>query len=565
MDFHPTLCFQLLQDQLPYKLPHINDSLSVKEAASAALLSSFLKKWLPPDPKPLDAVAKQMFLNCNARCSSVTFDIENPLYSILVRAKSLLHESFLSGYLQENCLTLHAAMQHGRMGPGASIGTKHTDFYHKMFSAELTFTKEGLYKFYQGGLSSTWLEAEITRHENYGEQVVSGSKLSTVPKNCKTNRTICTEPSLNMFFQLGAGRIIEGLLLKRHNIDLSTQPDVNRDFALRGSIDGSFATIDLSSASDTISLPLVEFLLPRSTVAVLKLMRSEYTVVDGVEVKLEMMSSMGNGFTFPLQTIIFATLVRASYEFLGIIPKAFGENRNYAVFGDDIICTREAYECVCAVLGMAGFLVNDEKSFNLGAFRESCGRDYFRGTDVRGVYLRKVENEQDVYSIFNRLARWSIKHCIDISRCLLYLKGLVKFQPVPFDASDTEGIKCPTSHLTHSKFDRNGARYYWASVAKAKRVSVSPTELQYNPAGALIAHVGGYLREHQYTLRSNKVFWKVVKKKTPSWDHLQDAELTTRGYEDLFQYLALLTSGLVTQTAVDPRLIQWELVNFTSS
>lgn len=541
MDFNPALCFQLLHDQLPYRLSIGSLDIDTRSAASSALCESFLKKWIPSDVKPLDTVAKQMFLNCNAKCASVNFDMADPLSHVLMLARQALARSFESGYLQEDVLTLYSAMNKGRMGPGASRGTKHTDFYHKMFSADLTMTCEGLYEFYSRNLSSTWLEAELIRKSSFRSVVVSGSSLSTVPKNSRTNRTICTEPSLNMFFQLGAGRVIEELLLRDHNIDLALQPDINRAMAREGSVSGKFATIDLSSASDTISMRLVELLLPRSTVSTLKLLRSPTTVIDGQEHDLHMMSSMGNGFTFPLQTIIFAALVRASYETLGIKPVSRGENRNYAVFGDDIICLQEAYDFVNDVLTFSGFTVNGDKSFNDGAFRESCGHDYFKGTNIRGVYLKEVRDEQDIYSIFNRLARWSIKHNIDISRCLLYLKGLAKFQPVPFDASDSEGFKCPSSYLTHSKFDRNGSRYYWASFPRSIRRSVLNDSEGINPVGALIAHIGGYLREHHFTLRTSRVKWKVIRRKTPSWDFISDAELTIRDFENLFLYLSLRT------------------------
>jgi hypothetical protein len=342
-----------------------------------------------------------------------------------------------------------------------------------------------------------------------------------------------------MFYQLGAGSVIEELLMRYHNIDTSLQPDRNREMARVGSINGAFATIDLSSASDTISLGFVQAVLPPLAFSTLKKLRCGFTEIRGVDQELNMISSMGNGFTFPLQTLLFATLVTTVYEMLGITPMS-GRYRNYSVFGDDIICVKDAYDTVCRMLSRCGFIVNSEKSYNEGSFRESCGQDFFEGHDIRGVYLKGIENEQDVYSAFNRLCRWSAKHYIDISSTLSYLKGLVKFQPVPFDAGDGEGIKCPSSLLTRysGDSDRNGARYYRATTVKTVTRRVKPAYLEYHYDGAVISTIGGFLRDQSFTPRVSVPELKIVKRRTPRWDYVPDVGLTI---QDLFYTFNNLT------------------------
>lgn len=539
MNFNSATCLSLLTDQLGTNTM-ITCDMTSKQAASASLVASFLKKWKPADPSVLENVAIDSFKRSNQHCREVVLpQASEYIYDVLELAKASLARMFYSGPLQTCVLTSSAILDEGRAGPGASVKANFNDFYGKMFESPLSMTHTGLYEYFVRNISPTWFEADCCRHKNFGEVVVEGSNLTTVPKNGTTNRTICTEPSLNMFYQLGAGAVLGRLVKRYHNIDFATQPDVNKAMARTGSIDGRFATIDLTNASDTVSLTLTRYLLPRRVEGLLESLRSPRTKIAGEYVELYMMSSMGNGFTFPLQTLIFATLVRSAYEFLGIRPIARGPNRNYAVFGDDIICLSQVYEFVVKVLHGCGFLVNEQKSFAGGPFRESCGGDYFKGVDVRGVYLKEIRNAQDLYSVFNRLARWSVKHCIDISRCLLYIKQQVRFQPVPFDAGDVEGIKCPQSQLTHSKFDRNGARIYWASSPRVRRREVSEANIAYNPAGALIAHIGGYLQGHQATLRTDVPSWKVVRRKTPSWDFIPHPGSTIRDYEYLWLKLSL--------------------------
>lgn len=236
--------------------------------------------------------------------------------------------------------------------------------------------------------------------------------------------------------------------------------------------------------------------------------------------------------------MIFATLVTSTYETLGIKPKKF-KDRNYSVFGDDIICVESAYDVICSVLNGCGFIVNSEKSYNIGGFRESCGSDFWYGHDVRGVYIKEIKNEQDVYSAFNRLSRWSAKHNINLSAVLSYLKGLVDFLPIPYDAGDSEGIKCPSRYLEseHAKFDRNGARYYRALIAKTSQRVLKPAEIAYNFDACVIACIGGYVRDKKYGFRVNKPSFKIVKRKTPRWDYVTDVGLTIQDYQTLWSLL----------------------------
>lgn len=90
--------------------------------------------------------------------------------------------------------------------------------------------------------------------------VVTG-RLEFVPKSHKTDRSIMVEPLVNAFLQKGVGSFLKKRLL-RSGLDLRDQ-SVQRERARVGSLNGSYATIDLSRASDTIAYALVLELLPR--------------------------------------------------------------------------------------------------------------------------------------------------------------------------------------------------------------------------------------------------------------------------------------------------------------
>jgi len=114
------------------------------------------------------------------------------------------------------------------------------------------------------------------------------------------------------------------------------------------------------------------------------------TQVKGKWYHLEKFSSMGNGFTFELETLIFSAAVSAVYEMKGLVC-TFGVDAS--VYGDDIIVRTEAAADVIAALKYIGFTTNSDKTFLNGYFRESCGGDYFNGVPVRGYYMKESPNE----------------------------------------------------------------------------------------------------------------------------------------------------------------------------
>lgn len=224
------------------------------------------------------------------------------------------------------------------------------------------------------------------------------SRLEFVPKNAKTDRAIAVEPVLNQMVQLGIGDIIAYRLRVKAGIDIRDQTP-NQRMAREGSISGDLATLDLSSASDLISRELVFHLLPIDWALFLDSARSGRIEFEGMQISLEKFCSMGNGFTFPLETLLFWSIASSCTNSLGL------PSESVRVYGDDIIVPSGAYAYTVRVLVACGFEVNTSKSYADGPFRESCGKDYYFGIDVRPVYIKSSWTGCDLFRAHNWFKR----------------------------------------------------------------------------------------------------------------------------------------------------------------
>jgi len=289
--------------------------------------------------------------------------------------------------------------------------------------------------------------------------------------------------------------------------------------------------------------------LPRLPLAWLCMARSEVTTLpDGSEVPLHMVSSMGNAFTFPLQTILFSCIVVGCYRALGIRPKfgrgdpnskgwyltpkdrnseRFDTLGNFSVFGDDIIVCREAYDLVIRMLKYFGFQPNPEKSFADGPFRESCGQDYWSGYNVRGIYCQSLDSKHDTYSLINRLNDWAANHGVVLNHTMSWLFRQVRFIPVPPWESDVSGIKVPLDFAGPLRRDRHTKSIiYLRYVPRQKELSLLnvdalariPRGFYHNPPGILLSAVGGYVRNGSIVERQRQVRYTRRISISPCWD-----------------------------------------------
>lgn len=225
------------------------------------------------------------------------------------------------------------------------------------------------------------------------------ARLTTVAKNSKVDRVICIEPCLNMYVQRGFGAVIRRRL-RSVGINLRDQSR-NQELARKGSLDSSLATIDLSSASDSISMRVVRELLPPDWYEALDRARTHEVDIDGETLLLQKFSSMGNGFTFELESLIFWAIAQSVADELEVT------SRDISVYGDDIIVPTDVAGPLIDMLNYIGFETNVDKTFIDGPFRESCGKHYFLGSDVTPFYIKKpIVHLADLYWLANSFRHW---------------------------------------------------------------------------------------------------------------------------------------------------------------
>lgn len=270
-----------------------------------------------------------------------------------------------------------------------------------------------------------WATACASNYQVRSPKSVPGNRFTSVPKDAKTNRGIAIEPSLNVYYQLGIGRLLKERLRRNAGVDLRRAQSVHRAAARTGSITGDLATIDLSNASDTVCKNLVKILLPKDWYDAMASVRSPKTLVEGRWILLEKFSSMGNGFTFELESLIFLALAAATSEFLDFESHRLTPTRpsgvvgtDILVYGDDIIVPTRISREVITVLEFCGFTPNPRKTFVCGSFRESCGGDYFDGEAVRPMFIKEAPKEPIDWVVLANRIRKSFGECLAWKRCL---------------------------------------------------------------------------------------------------------------------------------------------------
>lgn len=551
---------------------HVFTDMTASEAAKCALANSFYKKLCPEgNSRKADACALEKFERINASLPAGPTDFiasnepESCFYDYFrnnlavtlqpeyTPATRKLAEETGSFEIEET-FDLDFIRGHMMVGPGASQLADSTSMVHKLFMGEMSYVNPYLIPLYRSALAETgsWADAEFARFTEFGFTRVKGGKLFFAPKNAEISRTCCTEPNLEMLFQRAAGDFLE-LRLERHfGISLSVQPDNNRRMAKRGSSDQSLGTIDLVSASDSIGLQRMLAYFPAGFLKTTMLAsRCETAVLpDGRDVELRMISTMGNGFTFPLQTVIFACAVKAAYQVMGFAcddPKS-----QFGVFGDDLVVRRETYNFVCQMLVKLGFEVNDAKSFNSGPFRESCGHDYVAGVNIRGVYCVSLETPQEIYSIINRLLRWGAEHDCYLKATLSLLRSWVREVRVPPSEADDAGIKVPSCLMPSTRVDNAYWYRYRCYVRRIQRVNLVEPDANpppFNPEGTAVGFLSGHLRRRDVVLTSTdqispwltpegwsfsvslrdkigaRARYKIANKTLPYWDYQPDSSM----------------------------------------
>lgn len=365
----------------------------------------------------------------------------------------------------------------------------------------------------------------------------AAARLKFVPKDLKKTRSICMEPVDFQWAQQGVRLWYEDWLkhypLARH-VRLEDQ-SFNQWGCWCGSVSSELATIDLSSASDSVSLDLVKSIFPVSVLKHLLGTRSRYVKVPDKDEPIEVkkFAPMGSALCFPVQCTVFSAVIilvsiaqmygrdiwggdslagidiDAAYRSI-YVNKSRGKSlHNFFVYGDDIIVDKTIISNVIHTLACLSFEVNVEKSYiDNTAYRESCGKHYFNGYDV-SPYTFKVKQVTSritldclvgVIDACNRALEYGYKNlysCL-VNFALRYpIEGINTndLNPILFvepDSEESTAIRCRyprNRHLKERDFDPKDNEIYSTEVSlrrkfthllytrdEVKSISVRPSE-----------------------------------------------------------------------------------------
>lgn len=366
-------------------------------------------------------------------------------------------------------VSLEEVFLEAKHSSGSSVGVPFSDCsMEKKFTLPMSSTDRASYLFDEYLLWDEDLRVQLEEF-NAGlfktrYNIVKGSRATTVDKTTTKRRMICVEPTANMFLQQGL-MLVMYKRLKAVGLDLERLPELHKHLAKLSSITQEFATIDWSSASDCVAVELLRWLLPRKWFELVWTLRCDQTEILGSPVALNMISTMGNAVTFPLETLVFWTMAHAVIlEESGsttLFPE-WKDLKSVSVFGDDCIVPTRAASRFVEAATCVGFIINSEKSFyGSEPFRESCGGDYLAGFDVRPFCIKAPTStrisalEPWLYIIGNSLLTKYTQyfgemhlvygHYFWSSYFELFSKYKLELKLVPEDFPDDAGLKA--AHL----------------------------------------------------------------------------------------------------------------------
>lgn len=238
----------------------------------------------------------------------------------------------------------------------------------------------------------------------------SVARIEVVPKNNDIDRMITCVPLWDMVCQLSFMEDMRDQVNKTIRYDIRHRAALHKVMISHGNglaeaideVKGSMidpqlmtcpyevATIDLKSASNKCTTELVKHLWPehmKKFLCVLRTKVASYLDVDNNEIyhHFTMFGPMGTGLTFDVMTFTILALIK--------------EDKFTSVFGDDIIVSKSGANRTIEILEKAGFIVNTNKSFTSGKFRESCGGMYH--DELGYIVSYDIEYPSDIVDVIN--------------------------------------------------------------------------------------------------------------------------------------------------------------------
>lgn len=245
----------------------------------------------------------------------------------------------------------------------------------------------------------------IFRYGKYREPV-NTAYVTAVPKSYKACRIIAVEEAHRQYLMSGIYRVVSDTITRPHRAqtranlmkpsavsdDLSEIPLfdqwVNQELARIGSIDGSYATLDMSNASDLISKVFFRSYFPDWFVKVVDPLLPTHYVIDGDTRLMHQCATAGCQLTFVIESLTYWAISRAACEYAATVV---GDTAPFSisVYGDDIIIPTKYAETCIDFLVHYRLKVNTTKSFYSPdhLYRESCGAEYYKGLHLDSRYF----------------------------------------------------------------------------------------------------------------------------------------------------------------------------------
>jgi hypothetical protein len=220
-------------------------------------------------------------------------------------------------------------------------------------------------------------------------------------------------------------------------IDITCQ-ERNQCAAQLGSVTGLLATMDLSSASDTISVDLCKRILPEPEFSFLSKIRATHIEVNGRTIRSNIMFTMGFSATFITESRIYTAAgrvaVKLTWNFASKLERDYFKNINRALactfsYGDDVILPSFAADAFRMICELCGFKVNVDKSYYETdcKYRESCGKEYYDGIDISSYYFPRGTSSSrlaELIGLQHKLYIYPTTNAFIIEKCSSYRKNL---------------------------------------------------------------------------------------------------------------------------------------------
>lgn len=365
----------------------------------------FAKKVYRPCSDARLSNAELAFIKCDSEVDNAP---SGALWDTFQKVSKIVMSSILS-----DCYYEELVPQHGSGTTAEKIlGNKkfQTRIWHSRLESYFPYSEFALGSVRNLGLNET---ADPVFREPGEEQPV---RVVFVPKTLKTPRVIAIEPVCMQYAQQAVSkwlvpRIETGRYTSGH-VNFRNQ-SVNQALAFDASVNGRMATIDLSEASDRVSLAMATALLdvhPEFRELVLSCRSQRACLPSGKELPLNKFASMGSALCFPIEAMVFfcaivsSRLMNANSQVTA--RSVYTLSRDVYVYGDDLIVPANEASAICVDLEAIGLKINSRKSFWSGKFRESCGSDYYDGVKVTPCYLRRdlPTNRADVSGVISSVA-----------------------------------------------------------------------------------------------------------------------------------------------------------------